>query len=158
MVDSTVELKSYLSFKVGEEFFAINAKYIHNIIELTSITKVPNSPEFMLGIINLRGQAIPVVDTRIQFGMIPTPVTASSCIVILEVVINGEPILIGSLVDAVSEVIEIEKEQILPTPDIGGKYKSEFIAGVIQSEDTFIMILNIQELIASNDMASIAIN
>ncbi len=156
MIDTSVELKSYLSFRVGEEYFAINAKHIHSIIELTSITKVPQMPEFMLGIINLREQAIPVIDTRIQFGIEPTPTSSSSCIIILEVEVNDQNILIGNLVDAVSEVIDIEKEKILPTPDIGGKYKSEFLSGVINSEDKFIMILNIRELLTSDSIASIS--
>lgn len=158
MIDATLELKSYLSFKVGEEYFAINAKHIHSIIELMPITKVPQMPEFMLGIINLREVAIPVLDTRVQFGMIPMPATSSSCIIILEIEVNDQSILIGNLVDAVSEVIEIEKDKILPTPDIVGKYKSEFISGVIHSENRFIMILNIQELLTSDSIESISVN
>lgn len=156
MIDTTLELKSYLSFKVGEEYFAINAKHIHSIIELIHITKVPNMPVFMLGIINLREQAIPVIDSRIQFGMDATPVTSNSCIIILEMDINGRNILIGNLVDGVSEVVDIEKDKILPTPDIGGKYKSEFISGVIYSDNKFIMILNIQDLLTSDSIASIS--
>lgn len=158
MIDNTIELKSYLSFKVGEEYFAINSKHIHSIIELIPITKVPQMPEFMLGIINLREQAIPVIDTRVQFGMVPTPTTTNSCIIIIEVEVNDQKILIGNLVDAVSEVIDIEKDKILPTPDIGGKYKSEFISGVIYSDDRFIMILDIQELLTSDSIASISAN
>lgn len=158
MIDTTLELKSYLSFKVGEEYFAINAKHIHSIIELIPITKVPQMPEFMLGIINLREIAIPVLDTRIQFGMMPTSTSASSCIIILELDVDEQKILIGNLVDAVSEVIEIERDKILPTPDIAGKYKSEFISGVIHLEDRFIMILDIQELLTSDSIESIISN
>lgn len=158
MIDTTVELKSYLSFKVGEEYFAINAKHIHSIIELIPITKVPQMPGFMLGIINLRDQAIPVIDTRVQFGMVSKPPSSSSCIIILEVDVNDQNILIGNLIDAVSEVIDIENDKILPAPDIGGKYKSEFISGVIHADNRFIMILNIQELFKSDSIASIAIN
>lgn len=156
MVDTNVDLKSYLSFMVGEEYFAINAKHIHSIIELIPITKVPQMPEFMLGIINLRELAIPVLDTRVQFGMIPSNTTTSSCIIILEVDINGQSTLIGNLVDAVSEVIEIEHDKILPTPDIGGKYKSEFLSGVIHFDNRFIMILNIQDLLTGDSIASMS--
>jgi len=156
MLDTTNELKSYLSFKVGDENFAINAKSIHSILELIQITKIPNMPEFMLGIINLRDQAIPIIDSSIQFGMAASTITSNSCIIILEVVVNGTSKLIGSLVDGVSEVIDIEKDKILPTPDIGGKYKSEFISGVIYSNNKFIMILDIQALFSSESIESIS--
>lgn len=155
MVDTISEIKSYLSFKVGEEHFAINAKFIHSIIELLPITKVPNMPEFMLGIINLRKQAIPVIDARIQFGMVPTPTTSSSCIIILELEVENQIILLGTLVDSVSEVIEIEKNQVLPSPEIGGKYKNELIEGVIQIDDSFIMLLNIQELLSGDSLSTL---
>lgn len=155
MPDTTQEIKSYLSFKVGEEHFAFNAKSIHSIIELTPITKVPNMPEFMLGIINLREQAIPVIDTRIQFGMVPTPTTTSSCIIILELTVENQTALIGALVDSVSEVIEVEKNQILPSPEIGGKYKSDLIIGIIQVNGSFIMLLNTDELVTGDNLVRI---
>lgn len=158
MTDTTLELKSYLSFRVGGEHFAINAKHIHSIIELIPITKVPQMPEFMLGIINLREQAIPVIDTRIQFGIEPTATTSNSCIIILEIYATEQKILVGNLVDSVSEVVEIEKDKILSTPDIGGKYKSEFISGVIQLDKSFIMVLNIQKLLTSDSIACISNN
>jgi len=158
MVDTTLQLKSYLSFRVGEEYFAINAKHIHSIIEYTHITKVPNMPQFMLGIINLRDQAVPVIDSRIQFGMDANSITSNSCIIILELDLEGRSILIGNLVDGVSEVIEIDNEKILPTPDVGGKYKNEFISGVIYSDNKFIMILDIQGLFSSENIEIITRN
>jgi len=156
MIDNT-ELKSYLTFKVANESFAINARCIHSIIECPNITRVPNMPEFMLGIINLREQAIPVIDTRIQFGIEASPITSNSCIIILEVDITGQNTLIGSLVDGVSEVIDIDNDKILQTPDIGGKYKSEFISGVIYSDNKFIMILDIQGLFTRERIESLLI-
>lgn len=156
MLNSNVDLKSYLSFNIGNECFAINAKSIHSIIEVVNITKMPNMPEFMLGIINLRESAIPVIDTRVQFGMETSSITANSCIIILEAEIDGKNLLFGNLVDGVSEVIEIEKEKILPNPDLGGKYKGEFIKGVISYNDKFIMILDIQEIFENNGIESIA--
>lgn len=158
MIDLTKDIKSYLSFKVGEELFAINAMHIHSIIEQMPITKVPHMPEFVLGIINLREQAIPVVDTRIQFGMPPSESTLNTCIIILEIDLNENTLLIGCLVDAVSEVIEIDKDKIQPTPDIGGKYKSELITGVIQNEDSFIMVLDANELFAGDSIIAISEN
>jgi purine-binding chemotaxis protein CheW len=155
MIDVANDIKSYLSFKVGEEMFAINAKHIHSIIEQIPITKVPQMPEFILGIINLREQAIPVVDTRVQFGMPPSTVTENTCIIIVEFDLNGNNLLIGCLVDAVSEVIEIEKERIFATPDIGGRYRSELISGVIRNQKGFTMLLNIHELFASDNLTSL---
>jgi purine-binding chemotaxis protein CheW len=145
-------LNSYLSFKLGEEVFAANVSKVLNILEMTKITQVPRSPSYMKGVINLRGTVLPVIDTRIKFGMSVTEFTANTCILVLDVIIDNESLHVGALVDAVQEVLEIEPSLILPPPNIGSKYKSEFINGMYKLNDTqFIMLLDMDKIFMSED-------
>ena len=152
MENLPLDIKSYLSFIIGCERFAINAKNINSIIEMVPITKVPRMPEAMLGIISLREKVVPILDVRLLFGLEISPVTSSSCIIVVEKESNGVVMPLGLLVDSVSEVVEIEKESILPTPEIGSKFRNETIDGVFQSGGEFIMLLNLSELIEGIDL------
>ena len=143
---------SYLSFKLENEFFAAHVSKVLNILEMTKITKVPRAPEYMLGVINLRGMVLPVVDTRMKFGMMVTEFTANTCILVLDIIIDGESIMVGALVDAVQEVLEVEPKDILPPPSIGSRYRSDFIEGVTKVNDEFIMILNMDKVFSSEEM------
>lgn len=147
---TSVEINSYLSFKLGDEVFAANVSKVLNILELTKITKVPKAPEYMKGVINLRGSVLPLVDTRIKFGMEPTEFTNNTCILVLDIDFDGESVHVGALVDGVQEVLEINGSEVEPPPSIGSKYKSEFIEGVAKNEEDFIMILDM-DLIFTND-------
>ena len=140
------------TFKWGDEEFAAHVGKVLNILEMTKITEVPKSPNYMTGVINLRGSVLPVIDTRIKFGMTPTEYTASTCIVVMDIDLEGESVHVGALVDAVQAVIEIEHDQIMPPPSLGNKYRSEFIEGVANVNDTFVMILNMDEVFSSEDL------
>ena len=142
-LDNLLKINSFLSFKLGEEEFAAHVGKVLNILEMTKITEVPKAPEYMKGVINLRGTVLPVIDTRIKFGMPPTEYTANTCIIVLDIEVDGESIQIGALVDGVQAVLEIDKSKIMPPPSIGSKYRSEFIEGVANIDDKFIMILEI---------------
>lgn len=141
---------SYLTFQLGKELFASNVSKIESIIEVPTLTKIPQTPSYMKGIMNLRGTALPVVDTRMKFGMTPTEMTANTCVLVLDINIDGKTVPIGALVDSVQEVLEIDEKEILPLPGIGDKYKTEFIQGVIKSNENFIMLLDM-DLIFSFD-------
>ena len=123
-----------------------------NILEMTRITEVPKSPDYMKGVINLRGSVLPVIDTRIKFGMTPTEYTPNTCIVVMDIDMDGDSIHVGALVDSVQAVLEIDDAQILPPPSIGHKYRSEFIEGVANINETFIMILNMDEVFSSEEV------
>ena len=144
------KINSYLSFKLGDEVFATNVSKVLNILEMTKITKVPKAPDYMKGVINLRGSVLPLVDTRIKFGMEPTEFTTNTCILVLDIDFDGESVHVGALVDAVQEVLEINNNEVEPPPSIGSKYKSEFIEGVAKSDEDFIMLLDM-DLIFTND-------
>ncbi len=152
MEEDLKEQISYLSFRLGEEIFAANVSKVLNILEMTKITKVPKAPAHMKGVINLRGSVLPVIDTRVKLGLSPTDVTVNTCILVLEVDVEGETLQVGALVDAVSEVLEIESKELLPPPSIGNKYKSDFINGVYKlNDENFIMIVDMNKLFTSNE-------
>lgn len=149
-------LTSYLSFKLGDETFAANVSKVLNILEMTKITKVPKAPDYMKGVINLRGTVLPLVDTRIKFGLTPTEFTANTCILVLDIQIGEDSLQVGGLVDAVQEVLEIEPHQILPAPNIGSKYHSEFICGMYKaSEEQFIMILDMDKVFSAEELLTV---
>lgn len=149
------QINSYLSFKLGGETFAANVGKILNILEMTEITKVPKAPDYIKGVINLRGTVLPVVDTRIKFGIPPTEYTNNTCILVMEVDVDGEQVQVGGLVDAVQAVLEIEEDEILPPPSIGSKYRSEFITGIAKIDDKFIMLLNMDRVFSADEIISI---
>jgi purine-binding chemotaxis protein CheW len=123
-------------------------------MEMTKITKVPKSPEYMKGVINLRGQVLPVVDTRIKFGMSPTEFTKNTCIVVMEVELEGDDsVQVGTLVDSVQEVLEITEDQIQPPPSIGSKYQSQFIYGMAKVDEKFIMLLDMDKVFSAEEIS-----
>ena len=148
---------SYLTFKLGNELYAANVSKVLNILEMARITKVPKAPDYMKGIINLRGDVLPVVDMRVKFGMEETVVTTNTCILVLILNAGDEIVHLGALVDSVQEVLEIEDKEILPPPSIGLNYNSDFILGVVGSEDNFIMILDIERVFATEDIDALNI-
>ena len=153
MKEELSSLSSYLSFKLGDEVFAANVSKVLDILEMTNITKVSKAPPYMKGVINLRGTVLPLIDTRIKFGLSPTEFTPNTCILVLDIKIENEGIQIGSLVDSVQEVMEIEPHQILPPPNIGSKFHSEFITGMYKvREDQFIMILDVDKVFSSDEL------
>jgi purine-binding chemotaxis protein CheW len=151
------ETKSFLSFKLGEENFTIPVMKIMEILEVPKITRVPQSPNFLVGVINLRGAVLPVIDSRIKFGMTPIEFTINTCILVLSIEVNDEMIEVGALVDSVSEVFELNSEDIKPVPTLASRYRSDYVQGMIHENDHFIMLLNIDKVFSSNDLESINI-
>jgi len=149
---STKAVNSYLTFRIGDEVFAANVTKVLNILELQDITNVPQSPEYMKGVINLRGVVLPVIDSKIKFGMSATEFTNNTCILVLDVNIEEESVQVGALVDAVIEVLELEDSKIQPPPSIGTKYRTEFLDGMVNYEDKFIMILNMDMVFSTGEL------
>ena len=152
-VAGITETVQYLTFKLDDEIFAIDVSKVREILEFTSITKVPQTPEFMRGVINLRGSVVPVIDLRLNFGMAGTEQTVNTCIIVVEVDLDGEMVVLGALADSVQEVVEMEPEQIEPAPHIGTKLNTDFIKGMGKIGDEFVMILDIDKVFSSEDIA-----
>ena len=154
MTEQTIqEACQYLTFKLADEVFALDVAKVREILEYSKITKVPKTAEFLLGVINVRGSVVPVIDMRLRLGLSSVTPTVDTCIVVLEISIEGETVIVGALVDSVQEVFELESQMIEPAPRIGTRWKTEFIDGLGKRDDSFIMILNIEKLIASQETA-----
>ncbi|MEM7549423.1 MAG: chemotaxis protein CheW [Bacteroidota bacterium] len=152
METATIESQSYLTFKLDQEIFGSTVNHVLEIIEVPKITKVPNAPTFMRGVINLRGRVLPVVDTRIKFGLPSVEDTVETCIVVLSIKVDGQEIVLGALVDAIKAVLEIEEDQIKPPPSIQSGYQSEFIDGMVKNEEDFILLLNMEKVFSTQEI------
>lgn len=146
------ESASYLSFRLEEEVFALHVSKVLEILEVEHITKVPHSPSFMRGVVNLRGSILPVIDTRVKFSLAPSELTVNTCIVVISILSEGEELILGALVDAVLEVAELSADSIQAPPKIGNKYKSDFINGMVKKGDGFAMLLNIDKIFSSEEL------
>ncbi len=143
----------YITFKLGNELFAINVAQVREVLEVSSITRVPAAPAYMRGVVNVRGKAIPVVDLRLRFGLPPAPETVSTRIVVMELVIDGETTVLGGMADSVHEVIEFDANQINPPPTLAMRWRSEFIQGMGRRGDDFIIILDVNAVFSSSELA-----
>ncbi len=147
------ESTQHLTFKLDNEVFAIDISTVREVLEYTTVTKVPQTPDFMCGVINLRGGVVPVVNLRLKFGMSEAEKTVNTCIIIVEVSVDGETTVLGALADSVQEVHEFEPEQIEPAPKIGTKLNTDFIKGMGKRDEQFIMILDIDKVFSSDELA-----
>jgi len=146
------EVRQYLTFKLKDEVFGVDVAQVREILDFIKITKVPQTPDFMCGVINLRGNVVPVVVMRLKFGLEKTETTVNTCIIVVEVNLDGENTILGALVDSVQEVFELDPKDIEPAPRIGTKLKTDFIKGMGKREDTFIIILNIDNVFSSEEL------
>jgi purine-binding chemotaxis protein CheW len=148
MLDTT----QYLTYKLGEEVFALDISKVREVLDFTDITKVPRTPDFMRGVINLRGSVVPVVDMKLKFDMNKTEKTVNTCIIITEVTVDGETTVLGALADSVQEVIDLESDRIEPAPRIGTTVYHEFIKGMGKHNEHFIIILDIDKVFSAEDL------
>jgi len=146
---------SYLSFRIGTELFGASVLHVISILEMTKVTRVPQAPEHMRGVINLRGSVLPVIDTRIKFGMEDTSYTTNTCILVLEVMIKNESIRMGAIVDSVQEVLTLIEEDIQPPPQLGQGFQAELINGMAKVNEEFIMLLDIVKLFSEEGATDI---
>jgi len=149
------ETTQYLTFKLEEEVFAVDVAKIREILDFTLATKVPGTPEFMRGVINVRGNVVPVVDMRLKFGLSVTEKTVDTCIVVMEIAVEDDKTILGALVDSVQEVFELEANQIEPPPRIGSRWRTEFIKGIGKRNDELIIILDIDRVFSSTELGVI---
>jgi purine-binding chemotaxis protein CheW len=149
------ETRQYLTFKLGDEVFATDVAKVREVLDFTTITKIPRTPDFMSGVINLRGNVVPVVDLRLCFEMSKTVKTVNTCVVVVEMLLDGESTVIGALADSVEEVIDLEPEQIEPAPKIGTQIRTDFIKGMGKRDAQFIMILDIDRIFSAEELASV---
>lgn len=153
-VAEITETVQYLTFKLADEVFALDVAKVREILEITTITKVPQTPDFMRGVINLRGSVVPVIDMRLKFGMSPIEQTVNTCIIVVEISMDGDTTVLGALADSVQEVVEMEPDSIEPAPHIGTKLNTEFIKGMGKIDGRFVMILDIDRVFSSDELSN----
>jgi purine-binding chemotaxis protein CheW len=147
----------YLTFMLGGEVFAIGILSIKEIIEYGQLTEVPRMPASIRGVINLRGAVVPVIDLGARFGKQATSISRRTCIVIIEVQHEEEQQVVGVMVDAVNEVLDIPATEIEPSPSFGAKIRADFIKGMGKVEGKFVIILNADKVLSVDEIAELAV-
>lgn len=152
MTEGSEGNNQYLTFTLDDEVFALEISKVREVLDFSDVTRVPQMPDFMCGVINLRGSVVPVVDMRCKFGIEQTESTVNTCIIIVEVVMDGEASVLGALVDSVKEVLDLEPNQIEPPPKIGTKLNTDFIRGMGKHNEQFIIILDINRVFLADEL------
>lgn len=148
--------KQYLTFFLADEEYAVGIQRVKEIIEYTAITKVPKVPVWIRGVINLRGNVVPVVDLAVRFGMEERPVTKMTCIVIVEVQQESERAVMGVIADAVNQVIDLAPEDIEEPPAFGTRVRLEYLFGMGKLGKKFALILNIDSVLSAADLLTVS--
>ena len=147
------QMTQYLTFKLQDEVFALDISTVREVLDFTTVTRIPKTPDFMRGVINLRGSVVPVIDLRLKFGMTVTEKTVNTCVIIVEVKVGDEAIVLGVLADSVQEVMDLDAEHIEPAPNIGTHLKTDFIKGMGKHNDQFLMLLDMDKIFSAGEFA-----
>jgi purine-binding chemotaxis protein CheW len=150
------EQTQFLTFLLAEESYAVSILRVREIIEYDTVTRVPNMPPSIRGVINLRGAVVPVVDLAVRFGLRDCQVTKRTCVIIVEVEVNGERLVIGLMADAVSQVIDLPPADIEPPPPFGTRVRVDFLEGLGKIGKKFVLILDLDRALSSTDLLSVA--
>lgn len=151
-VAGITETTQYLTFRLDDEVFALDIAKVREVLDFTTITKVPRTPDFMRGVINLRGSVVPVVDLRLKFGMSATERTVNTCVIIVEVRVDDDKVILGALADSVQEVLDLEPDHIEPAPKIGTRLNTEFIRGMGKKDNQFIILLDMDRVFSVEEL------
>lgn len=146
------ETTQYLTLGLDKEVFGIGIRNVREILDLRPITRLPHAPDFLLGMIDVRGSGYPIVDLRIKLGLPAATPTEATRIIILDVPMNGRTLGVGFVADCVFEVTDIDESQIEAPPDVGGRWKSDYIAGIGRKGDNFVIVFDLARLMASDGM------
>ncbi|HEX3007072.1 MAG TPA: chemotaxis protein CheW [Bacteroidales bacterium] len=147
--------KVYLSFRLGKETFAVSVKKVLEVLQRQHITQVPDVPGYIKGVINFRGDILPICDARIKFNIDTEADQEKHVIIVLDLDDSTQKIRIGAIADGVKDVISIEEADIKPVPEMGLKYNVEYLSGMIRSGDSFIMILNVDKIFTNDEVGLI---
>ncbi len=149
------EINSYLIFKIGDESFAAHAGKVQRILELQPITAIPKSQIYMKGVINLMGKVLPVIDARLKMGLPEKEPDTNTCIIVLEVKKGEKVVETGIIVDAVQSVVEIDKQEFKSPPEMGVEVNSDFIKAMVEQDNKFVMLLDIDNIFSIEDVVSL---
>ncbi len=146
----------YLTFRLGDELFALNVFKAREVLDFSHITRVPTAPAYLRGVVNVRGNAVPVVDLRCKFGLPLAPETLQTRIIVMELQLDGCSVVLGGLADAVHEVVELEPHEINEPPTLGLRWRTDLILGLGRRGERFTMILDIERVFSTDEVAALA--
>lgn len=149
------EPTQYLSFEVGRDQYAVPILAVREIVAFESATRVPAAPPWIRGIVNLRGQVLPVIDLAVKFGLPPTLPTRRSCVVVFEVPLEGQQAAVGALVDEVSQVLDIAPGAIEPPPSFGTQIRVEYLLGAAASGGRFALLLDTARVLSADELLAV---
>jgi purine-binding chemotaxis protein CheW len=150
-----MEVNQYLTFMLDRETYAIDINRVREVLDMPRITHVPNMPDFMRGVINLRGGVVPVIDLRCKFHLEPVADTVQTCIIIIEISLDGASTLLGAVADSVREVMRLEDMRLVPPPRLGNRLKTEFIRGMINRDNEFIIVLDVMRVFSIEELEAL---
>ena len=142
----------YLTFKLDDKAFATEIEQVREVFEFSRVTKVPRAPNYMRGVINLRGSVVPVVDLRLLFGMQEVEPTIDTCIIIAEVQIDGHLTVLGALTDSVQQVIDLDRDQLEPAPRLDTRIKTEYIRAMGKHDGGTVIILDMNRVFSFDQL------
>jgi purine-binding chemotaxis protein CheW len=151
-LEKRITAGKYLTFRLGAESYGIGILKVQEIIGVMAVTHVPRIPEFIRGVINLRGKVIPVLDLRLKFGLEGRPDTERTCIIVMQVARDEGHVTLGAIVDEVSEVLYIESAQIEPPPAFGGCVNTDFLLGMGKVGGKVIILLDVDKVMATDEI------
>jgi purine-binding chemotaxis protein CheW len=150
-----LDTSQYLTFKLADEFFAVNITKVREVLEFKEATKIPRTPEFMRGVINLRGNVVPVLDLKEKFGMGQTEKSVDTCVIITEVNMGEDSVVLGALADSVQEVFDMEDSEIEPAPSIGTNINTDFIHGMGKKDGEFVIVIDVDKVFNADELAAL---
>lgn len=150
------DMAQYVTLGIDREIFAIPVTSVQEILDMREIARLPHAPPYLLGIIDVRGRSVPVIDLRIKLGLPSVPPTAGTRILVLEIPIGERTLVLGLVVDRVFEVAGLDPEQVEPPPEIGVRWRSDYIVGVGRRRDAFVIVLDVARLFAAADVPEIS--
>lgn len=146
------EVLQYVTFRLAEETYGINVMMVQEVLRYTEIAPVPGAPDYVLGIINLRGNVVTVIDTRLRFGLNPSEVTDSTRIMIIE----AEQQVIGIMVDSVAEVVYLKQSEVETAPNVGNEETAKFIQGVCNKNNELLILVELNKLMSDDEWSEVA--
>ena len=149
------DVVQYVTLGIERETFAVPVESVREILDMREVSRLPHAPAYLLGIIDVRGRSVPVVDLRLKLALPSVPPTPETRILVLEVPIDGRAIVLGLVADRVFEVTGLDTAAVEPPPDIGGRWRSEYIVGIARRHDTFVIIFDVARLFAAEDLAAL---
>jgi purine-binding chemotaxis protein CheW len=152
MTREVTEQQQYLTFQMSEEEYAVGICQVREIIEYSTVTRVPKAPVWIRGVINVRGSVVPVVDLAVKFGVAAQPVTKTTCIIILEIELDGEDSIMGVIADAVNEVTNFTAEDIEKAPSFGTRVRVEYLLGMAKIGKKFALMLDMQKVLSGEEL------